>query len=129
MGDGAVLAILRRQIAEGCDGLSVYTFTEKAGSNARWTYDDSVYTMTVNVIRNAEDKLEAQKTITKNGAEVSIVEFKNSYLQGASGRTRRTRRHLLLQRQQAHHDLRRWRRAFAQSRNRRPRPLARPAVP
>ena len=40
-------------------GPYVYTFTEKAGSNARWTYDDSVYTMTVNVIRNAEDKLEA----------------------------------------------------------------------
>ena len=29
-------------------GPYVYTFTEKAGSNARWTYDDSVYTMTVN---------------------------------------------------------------------------------
>lgn len=60
-------------------GPYVYTFTEKAGSNSRWTYDDSVYTMTVNVIRNADDKLEAQKTITKNGAEVSIVEFTNSY--------------------------------------------------
>ena len=66
-------------------GPYVYTFTEKAGSNARWTYDDSVYTMTVNVIRNAEDKLEAQKTITKNGAEVSIVEFKNSYRKRSSG--------------------------------------------
>lgn len=66
-------------------GPYVYTFTEKAGSNARWTYDDSVYTMTVNVIRNAEDKLEAQKTITKNGAEVSIVEFKNSYRKSSSG--------------------------------------------
>ena len=54
-------------------GPYVYTFIEKAGSNARWTYDDSVYTMTVNVIRNAEDKLEAQKIITKNGAAVSIV--------------------------------------------------------
>ena len=66
-------------------GPYVYTFTEKAGSNARWTYDDSVYTMTVNVIRNAEDKLEAQKTITKNGAEVSTVEFKNSYRKSSSG--------------------------------------------
>ena len=66
-------------------GPYVYTFTEKAGSNARWTYDDSVYTMTVNVIRNAEDKLEAQKTITKNGAEVSIVEFKNSYRKSNGG--------------------------------------------
>lgn len=66
-------------------GPYVYTFTEKAGSNARWTYDDSVYTMTVNVIRNAEDKLEAQKTITKNGAEVSIVEFKNSYRKSSGG--------------------------------------------
>lgn len=66
-------------------GPYVYTFTEKAGSNARWTYDDSVYTMTVNVIRNAEDKLEAQKTITKNGAEVSIVEFMNSYRKSSGG--------------------------------------------
>lgn len=66
-------------------GPYVYTFTEKAGSNARWTYDDSVYTMTVNVIRNAEDKLEAQKTITKNGAEVSMVEFKNSYRKSSGG--------------------------------------------
>lgn len=66
-------------------GPYVYTFTEKAGSNARWTYDDSVYTMTVQVIRNAEDKLEAQKTITKNGAEVSIVEFKNSYRKSSGG--------------------------------------------
>lgn len=66
-------------------GPYVYTFIEKAGSNARWTYDDSVYTMTVNVIRNAEDKLEAQKTITKNGAEVSIVEFKNSYRKSSGG--------------------------------------------
>lgn len=66
-------------------GPYVYTFTEKAGSSSRWTYDDSVYTMTVNVIRNAEDKLEAQKTITKNGAEVSIVEFKNSYRKSSGG--------------------------------------------
>ncbi len=66
-------------------GPYVYTFTEKAGSNARWTYDDSVYTMTVQVIRNAEDKLEAQKTITKNGAEVSMVEFKNSYRKSSGG--------------------------------------------
>ena len=28
MGDGAVLAILRRQIAEGCDGLSVRIVNE-----------------------------------------------------------------------------------------------------
>lgn len=66
-------------------GPYVYTFTEKAGSNSRWTYDDSIYTMTVNVIRNADDKLEAQKTITKNGAEVSIVEFTNSYRKSSGG--------------------------------------------
>lgn len=66
-------------------GPYVYTFTEKAGSNSRWTYDDSVYTMTVNVIRNAEDKLEAQKTITKNGVEVSTIEFKNSYRKSSGG--------------------------------------------
>ena len=66
-------------------GPYVYTFSEKAGSSSRWTYDNSVYTMTVNVIRNADDKLEAQKTITKNGAEVSTVEFKNSYRKSSSG--------------------------------------------
>ena len=66
-------------------GPYVYTFTEKAGSNARWTYDNSVYTMTVNVSRNADDELEAQKTITKDGAEVSTVEFKNSYRKSSGG--------------------------------------------
>ena len=66
-------------------GPYVYTFTEKAGTNSRWTYDDSVYTMTVNVIRNADDKLEAQKTITKNGTEVSTIEFKNSYRKSSDG--------------------------------------------
>lgn len=66
-------------------GPYVYTFTEKAGTNSRWTYDDSVYTMTVNVIRNADDKLEAQKTITKNGVEVSTIEFKNSYRKSSGG--------------------------------------------
>ena len=66
-------------------GPYVYTFTEKAGSNARWTYDNSVYTMTVKVIRNADDELEAQKTITKDGAEVSTVEFKNIYQKSSSG--------------------------------------------
>lgn len=66
-------------------GPYVYTFTEKAGTNSRWTYDDSVYTMTVNVIRNADDKLEAQKTITKNGTEVSTIEFKNSYRKSSGG--------------------------------------------
>ena len=67
------------------DASYVYTFTEKAGSNSGWTYDNSVYTMTVNVIRNANDELEAQKTITKDGAEVSTVEFKNSYRKSSSG--------------------------------------------
>ena len=66
-------------------GPYVYTFTEKAGSNARWTYDNSVYTMTVNVSRNADDELEAQKTITKDGTEVSTVEFKNIYQKSSSG--------------------------------------------
>ena len=66
-------------------GPYVYTFSEKAGSNARWTYDNAVYTMTVNVIRNADDELEAQKTITKDGAEVSTVEFKNSYRKSSGG--------------------------------------------
>ena len=67
------------------DASYVYTFTEKAGSNSGWTYDNSVYTMTVKVSRNADDELEAQKTITKNGAEVSTVEFKNSYRKSSSG--------------------------------------------
>ena len=66
-------------------GPYVYTFTEKAGSSSGWTYDNSVYTMTVNVIRNADDELEAQKTITKDGAEVSTVEFKNIYRKSSSG--------------------------------------------
>ena len=67
------------------DASYVYTFTEKAGSNSGWTYDNSVYTMTVKVSRNAHDELEAQKTITKNGAEVSTVEFKNSYRKSSGG--------------------------------------------
>ena len=67
------------------DASYVYTFTEKAGSNSGWTYDNSVYTMTVNVTRNADDELEARKTITKDGAEVSTVEFKNIYRKSSSG--------------------------------------------
>ena len=67
------------------DASYVYTFTEKAGSNSGWTYDNSVYTMTVKVSRNADDELEAQKTITKDGAEVSTVEFKNIYRKSSSG--------------------------------------------
>lgn len=67
------------------DASYVYTFTEKAGSNSGWTYDNSVYTMTVKVSRNAADELEAQKTITKDGAEVSTVEFKNIYRKSSSG--------------------------------------------
>ena len=66
-------------------GPYVYTFTEKAGSNSGWTYDNSVYTMTVKVSRNADGELEAQKTITKDGAEVSTVEFKNIYRKSSSG--------------------------------------------
>ena len=66
-------------------GPYVYTFTEKAGSSSGWTYDNSVYTMTVKVSRNADDELEAQKTITKDGAEVSTVEFKNIYRKSSSG--------------------------------------------
>ena len=71
--------------ATTADDPYVYTFTEKAGSNDRWTYDNAVYTMTVNVILNADDELEAQKTITKDGAEVSTVEFKNIYRKSSSG--------------------------------------------
>ena len=41
--------------------------------------------MTVKVNRNADDELEAQKTITKDGAEVSTVEFKNIYRKSSSG--------------------------------------------
>ena len=67
------------------DASYVYTFTEKAGSSSGWTYDNSVYTMTVKVSRNADDELEAQKTITKDGAEVSTVEFKNIYRKSSSG--------------------------------------------
>lgn len=60
-------------------GPYTYTFSEVSGDIKEYTYDTSVYVMTVNVVRTAEDELAVQSTITKNNAVVEKAEFDNVY--------------------------------------------------
>lgn len=61
-------------------GPYTYTFTEEPVILKEYTRDTAVYTITINVVRNADDNLEVQRTITKNGTEnVDKVLFTNVY--------------------------------------------------
>ncbi|GEM_PF-1929297 len=60
-------------------GPYTYTFSELPGDIKEYTYDTSVYVMTVNVVRTADDTLAVQSTITKNNEVVDKVEFSNVY--------------------------------------------------
>jgi pilin isopeptide linkage protein/LPXTG-motif cell wall-anchored protein len=60
-------------------GPYTYTISEVPGDIKEYTYDTSVYVMTVNVVRTAEDTLAVQSTITKNNAVVEKAEFDNVY--------------------------------------------------
>jgi pilin isopeptide linkage protein/LPXTG-motif cell wall-anchored protein len=60
-------------------GPYTYTFSELPGDIKEYTYDSSVYVMTVNVVRTADDTLAVQSVITKNNEVVDKVEFSNVY--------------------------------------------------
>ena len=55
-----------------------YTVKEIAGNNARYTYDDAVYTVTVTVKDNDEGGIAVSCEITENGTAAEIA-FENTY--------------------------------------------------
>ncbi|MBQ8731828.1 MAG: VWA domain-containing protein, partial [Oscillospiraceae bacterium] len=57
-----------------------YTITEVAGSDDRYDYDTSVYTLTVTVTDNSEGKLSSSYTISKNGMASGEIVFVNSFV-------------------------------------------------
>lgn len=56
----------------------VYTVKEIAGDNARYTYDDAVYTVTVTVKDNDEGGISVSHVVTRDGAAAEIT-FENTY--------------------------------------------------
>lgn len=59
-------------------GTYVYTICEAEGENVNWTYDDTVYTLTVTV-ESSGDKLTARSVLEKDGAPVDRIVFTNIY--------------------------------------------------
>lgn len=66
------------EIAFTKPGTYVYTVTERKGIVSGWTYDEASYILTVNVTQK-DGKLVAERTLTKNGAKASVIEFTNRY--------------------------------------------------
>jgi|GEM_PF-1227560 len=60
-------------------GTYVYTITEVDGKLAGWSYDASVYTLTVTVTENADGQLVASKALTKAGQPAEKALFTNRY--------------------------------------------------
>ena len=60
-------------------GTYVYTITEVDGKLAGWSYDASVYTMTVTVTENTDGQLVASKALTKAGQTAEKALFTNRY--------------------------------------------------
>ncbi|MBQ8303534.1 MAG: hypothetical protein IJX79_01085 [Clostridia bacterium] len=60
-------------------GTFVYNIVETEGSDSHYTYDKSVYTLTVTVTDNSEGTLSASYALTKNGADSSEIVFSNIY--------------------------------------------------
>ena len=60
-------------------GTFVYNITEVEGSDSHYTYDKSVYTVTVTVTDNSEGKLSASYVLTKNGTASGEIVFSNAY--------------------------------------------------
>ncbi|MBE6986450.1 MAG: VWA domain-containing protein [Ruminococcaceae bacterium] len=58
---------------------STYTISELRESKNGYTYDETVYYVTVEVTDNGAGKLEAKVTYTKNGIPVASPDFVNSY--------------------------------------------------
>ncbi len=55
-----------------------YTVQEIAGDNARYTYDDTVYTVVVTVKDNDQGGIDVSRVITSGGTEAEII-FTNTY--------------------------------------------------
>ena len=60
-------------------GTYVYTIKEEQGGVGGITYDDSIFTVTVDVTDDGSGKLSAATSITKDNEEVSAITFDNSY--------------------------------------------------
>ena len=60
-------------------GVFTYTITEIDGKLAGWSYDASVYTLTVTVTENADGQLTVSKALTKAGQPAEKALFTNRY--------------------------------------------------
>lgn len=60
-------------------GTYVYDIKETPNGVGGITYDDSIYTVTVNVTDDGSGKLAAETSITKDGTAVDAIVFDNSY--------------------------------------------------
>ncbi len=60
-------------------GSYLYRITEHQGSDSRYTYDRSVYTLAVTVTDNSEGKLLHRYTLQKNGSSSGEIFFNNSF--------------------------------------------------
>ena len=60
-------------------GVYVYELTEISGTDTRYSYDTSVYTVTVTVTDNSQGVLSAEVKLTKNGLASTEIVFRNSF--------------------------------------------------
>lgn len=63
-------------------GVFEYEVSEIAGANANYTYDNSVFTMTVTVADDGQANLVATPTFTKNGVAADAISFTNTFASG-----------------------------------------------
>lgn len=59
-------------------GVYNYTITEQKGTNSKYTYDTTTYTVTYRV-NLADNKLTVDRTITADGSSAETVVFTNTY--------------------------------------------------
>ena len=60
-------------------GMYIYTLTETPGNLANWSYDASVYTLTVTVSEDGDGQLAVSRTLTKAGQAADTALFVNHY--------------------------------------------------
>ncbi|MBO5070101.1 MAG: hypothetical protein J6C37_07045 [Roseburia sp.] len=81
--DNAGAVVFAKDVQYTQAGIYVYTVEEVEGNLAGFTYDKSVYTITVTVTDDeATAKLKASAVITKDGERVTAIEFVNEYKPG-----------------------------------------------
>ena len=61
------------------EGTYTYTITETKGSADGYTYDDSVYTLTINIERQGNKLVVVSAVYTKNGTVVDKAVFQNTF--------------------------------------------------